>query len=291
MLGGWGRMRTAGSVSAATILLAVLSASAETVMIDNNLTGFSVLSGTWTTSPAVSPYNPGYVNWYGQDYRYKATSATVSGQVEWRPTLTAGGEYEVSVWYYSQGSASPNNAHYVVYHSAGATDVYINQQMNGSRWVSLGRFMFDAGTGGRVTLNDQAQVGKTIMADAVRFQTTAPASPEFRAAWVDVFHEGMQNKDPGRCDDSKTGRGRLQRGHSRGPGLPRQPVRRPRGLLAVQHRCPLLLRDQHVRAVGIHYRAGASAMASRCIRGWWRIVSRPPGRRRAIPSSPVIPNG
>ncbi len=159
--------------------------SGAQVIVDNTDSGFSVLYGSWSTFDASGQY--------GSDYLYKSTSNSVTGEVEWRPTLTEAGTYTVSVWYRSTGSGRPNNAHYTVQHAGGSDDVFINQQINGSQWVSLGSYDFSAGTSGRVTLTDQAQVNKNIVADAVKFETLGPPEPEFRGFWVDVFHEGMQN--------------------------------------------------------------------------------------------------
>lgn len=178
------RERTRQCVFILFLSLPTASVLGETVVVDNTSSAFSVISGTWNTGTDTGKY--------GDNYRYKTTGASVGGEVRWQPTLQDGGEYEVSVWYYSQ-AASPNDARYVVHHSAGTTNVYVNQQIYGSQWVSLGVFVFGAGTSGKVTMTDQAQPGKTIAADAVRFQTMNAPPPQFRAVWADVFHEGLQN--------------------------------------------------------------------------------------------------
>ena len=94
-----------------------------------------------------------------------------------------------------RGSNSPNNAHYTVYHSGGSTDVYVNQQVYGSEWVSLGTFVFAPGTD---RPGDPRRSGPSGQDDRGRrrsFPDYRSAGAEFRAAWVDVFHEGLQNKE------------------------------------------------------------------------------------------------
>ena len=176
-----------GSISmlAAIVSLAAPTAFGASVIVDNMDAGFSVLSGTWSTTSATGQW--------GTNYRYKSTSSSVTGEVEWRPNLPEAGDYIVSVWYRSTGSSRPNNARYTVHYSGGTADVYVNQQINGSVWVELGTYSFAAGTTGRVTLVDQAQTSKTIVADAVQFESSEPPGPEFRAFWADVFHYGLQD--------------------------------------------------------------------------------------------------
>lgn len=157
------------------------SVNAQTIIVDNSDPQFSVLSETWSTANVSGQY--------GADYRYRSTSQA-EGEVEWRPDFLESGEYQVDVWYRSTGLSRPDNAQYSVHHSGGITDVFINQQINGSQWVPLGWFDFDAGTVGSVSLSSAAQPGKTIVADAVRFQPTfgVPVVDELRACWLTHYY-------------------------------------------------------------------------------------------------------
>jgi len=168
--------------------LAVLTTAsvcpAATVIVDNVDAGFSVLpGGAWSTFSASGQY--------GDDYAWKDTDDVPAGEVEWRPTIGEAGYYQVAVWYRSTGSGRPDNAHYTVYHAGGTSDVYVNQQENGSQWVILGTYEFAAGTSGAVTLTSEAQAGKNIVADACRF---ASLIPEFRGFWADAFHSGFKSE-------------------------------------------------------------------------------------------------
>ena len=142
---------------------AIAQASDVTIIVDNSATGFSILSQTWGLDGA----QPGR---YGPDYRYKSTDDVPPGVVEWRPTVVVPGSYRVAVYYRSTGAGRPNNATYAVEHAGGAVQRVVNQQINGSTWVDIGTYRLAAGTSSRVTLTSAAQPGKTIVADAVRFE-------------------------------------------------------------------------------------------------------------------------
>ncbi|MBN1489618.1 MAG: family 10 glycosylhydrolase, partial [Phycisphaerae bacterium] len=177
------RRRRHLGVSVCALCIGLVAASASGVIVDNVDPGFTVLSGSWSIYAAVGSW--------GDNYRFKQTNETaVTGEVEWRPNLPEAGVFTVWVWYRASETARPNNARYTVYYDGGSQAVYVNQQVNGSRWVELGSYPFAAGTAGRVTLVDQAQADRNVVADAVRFDVPPP---EFRAFWADVFHYGLQD--------------------------------------------------------------------------------------------------
>lgn len=130
------------------------------ITIDNCDPGFSVVSGTWPTSTSGADR-------FGIDYRWNSTG-TGEDVVRWTPNLPQSGNYEVSVWY-SQGANRASNAPYTIVHKDGSRVFTVNQQTNGGKWNVLGTFPFLAGTSGYVTLSDNAEVGKVVVADAVRF--------------------------------------------------------------------------------------------------------------------------
>lgn len=144
--------------------VAITSASAVEIVIDNTDAGFTIVSGTWNTGTSATPW--------GADYRWRATvSGTATGEVQWQPTLPVSAQYDVYVWYVAGANRSPG-APFVIYHAGGSTTVPVNQQINGSQWVHIGNYAFNAGNAGRVTLNNSAS-GSVVIADAVRFVTTA----------------------------------------------------------------------------------------------------------------------
>lgn len=159
------------------LLAAAGAASAQVVIVDNADTGFSVLAEAWSTASGTGQY--------GTDYRYRSTTLTPAGLVEWRPNLPAAGQYAVDVWYRTAVDR-PSNACFTVAHVGGSTDVLVDQRVNGSTWFNIGSWEFAAGTAQAVTLTSAAESGKSIVADAVRFRrldTTASAA-EVRACWL-----------------------------------------------------------------------------------------------------------
>lgn len=165
----------------ALALLCAAALPAQAVIIDNDTTGFAVLTGTWSIGTTAAGR-------YGADYRFASTvgpTAAPTATCEWRPTLAAG-QYEVSVWY-PAGSNRAVDAPFTVHHASGATTIDINQTLNGGAWFVLGTFNFSAGTNGRVVLGNDAESAKVVLADAVRFNPVTPAADEFRAVWVSRF--------------------------------------------------------------------------------------------------------
>ena len=151
---------------------------AQAIVVDNVDPGFTILSGSWNTGSFPTPW--------GADYRWVLTHSVVSAEVEWRPDLPAGGDYFVETWYVA-GTNRADNAPFDVHHAGGTTGVIVNQQAGDSQWNALGTFAFDAGTGGSVSLANNANPS-VVIADAVRFTPQgAGAIEEFRGMWLTRF--------------------------------------------------------------------------------------------------------
>lgn len=105
--------------------------------------------------------------------RLMTTTLTETARATWVPVIPETGSYDVWVSYTRDGAARASDAHYIVNHSGGETHVRINQELHGWVWVHLGRFHFEAGAAaafaGVALVNDSAEVGDTVSADAVRF--------------------------------------------------------------------------------------------------------------------------
>jgi len=104
--------------------------------------------------------------------RWIETAEASTASASWTPDIPADGYYQVYVSYSQDGSRAPD-AHYVVNHPGGASDVYVDQRVHGSTWVYLGRFFFregsDSDAGSVTLLADSATPGSIVSADAVRF--------------------------------------------------------------------------------------------------------------------------
>lgn len=156
----------------------VRSADAQQVTVDNVDAGFSVLSGTWNTGSFPVPW--------GADYRFADTAGGGTALVEWRPNLPATGLYRVEIWFV-EGANRANNAPFTVHHANGSTPLLVSQRVNGQQWLWIGDYQFNAGTGGRVTLGNNANPS-VVIADAVRFTLQGEGvEPEFRGMWISRF--------------------------------------------------------------------------------------------------------
>jgi len=164
-----------------------VTAAAQTITVDNSDPEFTILYGEWDTGA--------YGNPYGEDYNWALTSGygAPPAEVEWRPNLVEPGAYQVATWYV-EGWNRADNATFTVHHTDGAAPVVVNQQMNGETWFDLGAFSFDAGTGGFVTLHNDANPN-VVIADAVRW-TPATATVELIMA-VDPADAGTTQPEPG----------------------------------------------------------------------------------------------
>ncbi len=149
----------------AILLLGGASLSAQIVIVDNSDPEFTILEGDWGSGSFGTPH--------GTDYNYAfTTDGAAPAEAEWRPDLPVSGQYQVAIWYV-QGRNRSVNSDFTVHHAGGSTTVPVNQQANGESWFILGVFNFNAGTGGYVTLSNDANPS-VVIADAVRF--AGPAS-------------------------------------------------------------------------------------------------------------------
>ena len=102
--------------------------------------------------------------------KYRYATAGTGSWAAWTPNIPKDGNYHVYVSYKTFTDRAPD-AVYTVTHAGGETEVTVNQKHHGSTWVDLGQFYFKKGMSGSVTLNknDDAESGKIIIADAIRF--------------------------------------------------------------------------------------------------------------------------
>lgn len=128
------------------------------IKVDNNSASVSYV-GTWSTGT-------GARDKWGTDYRYRSGGSGSS--VTWNLNVPSTGKYEVCVWY-PQGTNRTTAAPFRVDHAAGSSTVNVNQTRAGGRWVRLGDYNINAGTGS-VTLTDSIPEGsaKVVLADGVK---------------------------------------------------------------------------------------------------------------------------
>jgi hypothetical protein len=135
-----------------TLTVVFVEASGEIVVDDTDAT----FVGTWPTST----YIPGY---YGDGYRYHFIGSG-SNTATWEFIIPQAGFWEA----FAMWSSYPNratNAPYTINHADGPTTVRVNQETQGSQWVSLGIFNFNTGSAS-IILSDDAN--EFVIADAIK---------------------------------------------------------------------------------------------------------------------------
>jgi hypothetical protein len=115
-------------------------------------------TGEWSVSRNVADY-------FGDAYQVHRPGDG-SFTYTWEVDLDESGTYEVSAWW-TEGPDRAGDARYSIHSRAGTGSVRLSQRERGSRWVSLGRYDFDAGSA-RVVLTDDAN--GVVIADAIRLR-------------------------------------------------------------------------------------------------------------------------
>jgi cell wall-associated NlpC family hydrolase len=135
------------------------------VVLDNptaKSVGGSDLGGNWTRSTSVAGY-------YGDNYQTQAAT-TATAWARWTPRFSIAGYYDVYLRWTS-GTNRASSAKVNINTATGQYARYVNQQVNGGTWYSLGRYYFNAGyaTGaGSVSIWATGANGY-VVADAVKF--------------------------------------------------------------------------------------------------------------------------
>lgn len=136
-----------------------ISDKRDLTIIDNEDPEFSYV-GDWKLGTAQPDK-------YKTSYRYLFYTDG-PGTATWQIFTPVKGLYEISVWY-PQSSNRATDSPFTIYHADGTTTVRINQQINGGKWISLGKFNFNADLSGKITLsNDISDQTKLVVADAVK---------------------------------------------------------------------------------------------------------------------------
>lgn len=119
----------------------------------------ATFTGTWSSGTSA-----GY---YGTGYKHDSGTGQGTKTAKFTPALQETGSYEVYT-YYVAGTNRATNVPIDINHLQGTTTVTLNQQVNGSTWVSLGTFDFDASTNSNVVIKNNSTNG-VVIADAFRW--------------------------------------------------------------------------------------------------------------------------
>ncbi|CAN5918975.1 FAD-dependent oxidoreductase [soil metagenome] len=134
------------------------------IIIDNNTKGFTSFTGNWHEEETV------HTGRYEMNFRSKPKGG--SGTFSYSPYFFKPGTYNVYVW---QPAAKTHEAKVPVeiHHAQGTAQLTMNQQKNGGKWVKLGTYPFAQGQKTAVVI--RGELGKYVVADAVKFEFVSPA--------------------------------------------------------------------------------------------------------------------
>ncbi|MFO0577371.1 MAG: N-acetylmuramoyl-L-alanine amidase [Polyangia bacterium] len=131
---------------------------------DNNGANARIVAGSasWKSSTNVAGY-------WGSGY-FVAPTDSVADSVSFEFQLAAAGTREVFAWW-TAATDRTTTAPFVIFDAAGTklATVYKNQQVDGGKWVSLGRYSFTAGWN-RVSVSRWTTAGSQVVADAIRVE-------------------------------------------------------------------------------------------------------------------------
>ncbi len=154
---------TGGSVTVGTtgangdvVVDAVEFVPAPSIMLSASSSSGVATTGTWNQSTSIGGFYGNY---------YLANTAEDSSTVTFTPTVTNAGTYQAYAWW-TASSNRASNVSVTVASATGSTPVTVNEQTNGSQWVSLGTYSFNAGTGGSITFSASGANG-AVIANAV----------------------------------------------------------------------------------------------------------------------------
>jgi hypothetical protein len=144
-------------------------------IVDNTAAAFS---GAWTSGA-----NAGY---YGSNYMHDNNTDKGTKTATFTPNLDQSGAYEVFIWYVSAANRATNAKVEITQSNGSAVTTYVNQQLNGSAWVSLGTY--NLGTDTKAVLQNEGTNG-FVMADAFRWVYRGCATASARTETLEEANE------------------------------------------------------------------------------------------------------
>ena len=154
-----------------------ITQASDGVIVDNQDPGFSTTGGARMESPSTDEL-------FHSSYYTPGIGVTAS----WTPKLPRSGMYRVYAWWSNKkaGGGSydrDHSAEYRIHHRSGISTVTKNQNQDGGEWILLGKYVFESGESGKVSLTreNDGQEGEAISFDAIKW---ALEKPYGNTAWM-----------------------------------------------------------------------------------------------------------
>ena len=203
-----------------------------TTTIDNTSSRFSKGCDAGSNCPFWYSSSAGY----GGGMYFTYSNGTVEDYwARWRPNLTAADNYEVQV-HIPNSHATTHAARYTITHAFGSRTVNLDQHdtygTGTGRWVSLGTYYFNSGTGGSLKITDAtyipgnytepASTNRKVGVDAARFIRRGTqrflrqfvwdndACTEYKSAVAETGEILWGSTTTGSCPTSAPGSGAVQ---------------------------------------------------------------------------------
>ncbi|MEL6898976.1 MAG: Ig-like domain-containing protein, partial [Planctomycetota bacterium] len=138
--------------------------TANEIVIDN-LDSEASFQGQWQSSATI----PG--GFLDSDVAYSSASDATA---TFTPQLPVGGQYEVFVRWINNAGGQDHTGHsnqvpIEITHADGTDTTFVDQRINGGRWVSMGEYLFDVGNAGQLVIGTEGTT-ETSIVDGVRFK-------------------------------------------------------------------------------------------------------------------------
>ncbi len=148
---------------AETESFALTLAPAPAITMDNSSSSGVTTTGAWDPETVAGNF--------GSNQLHDNNTGKGTKAVTFTPVIDAAGIYDVYLRWTSAADQATNVPVDIV-HAGGLTTVAVDQTQNGSQFNLLGRFAFDLGTDGSITIRNEGTNGYVI-ADAVRLVRVA----------------------------------------------------------------------------------------------------------------------
>lgn len=152
----------------------------QTIVIDNRDTDSTLSKGNWQVSCGTNPH--------AADSVWARKGATFI----WQFISPSMGIYDLSIWWTYHNTRS-DSVPISIETNKGVKQLVINQQKGAGKWVSLGRFTFDAGESYKITMTAPDQGSKTTNADAIKLSYLASSPDEFPDEPLIIDNLDVQN--------------------------------------------------------------------------------------------------